>query len=154
MSIKFKKQIGYQIERYPTTCKECPAYYETPYVCHNERGWEGHCKLGYFSNCCDMRDYNSNQLHVGCRIKEDPRVALMPEEAAKPCGFCHANEDGEYDMFAFEHPADPQRSAKLSFYDRVLAVEINQPGDEKTQRLSCKINHCPFCGRAYGEEET
>lgn len=57
-------------------------------------------------------------------------------------------------MFVFEHPADPQRSAKLSFYDRVLALEINQPGDEKTQRLSCKINHCPFCGRAYGEEET
>lgn len=72
---------------------------------------------------------------------------------AKICGFCHANKDGEYDMFTFEHPTNPQRSAAVSFYNGTLAIEINQPGDEKTQRLSCKINHCPFRGRAYGEGE-
>lgn len=67
----------------------------------------------------------------------------------KVCGFCHANEDGEYDMFTFEHPTDPQRSASVSFYNGDLVIEIKQPGDEKTQRLSCAINHCPFCGRSY-----
>ena len=69
------------------------------------------------------------------------------------CGFCHSNKDGEHDMLTFKHPVDPQRSASVSFYNGKLVIEINQPGDEKAQRLFCKINHCPFCGRAYGEEE-
>lgn len=70
------------------------------------------------------------------------------------CGFCHANDDGEYDMFTFEHPADPNRSASVSFYNGELVIEINQPGDEKTQRLSCTINHCPICGRVFREVDS
>lgn len=71
----------------------------------------------------------------------------------KTCGFCHANKDGEYDMFSFIHPEDPQRSAEVSIYGGTLVVEINQPGEERTQRLSCGINFCPFCGRKFESED-
>ena len=68
-----------KIERYPESCKECPAYSEYPYSCHNERGWEADCSLGYMVGF-DMRDYNSNRLFCGCRIRKDNRVTLMKPE--------------------------------------------------------------------------
>lgn len=77
--IKFNKTVSYQIERYPNCCAECPAYLEHPYQCHNERGWEGDCSLGYMTGA-DMRDYNSRRLYGGCRIRNDERVTLMKKE--------------------------------------------------------------------------
>lgn len=71
----------------------------------------------------------------------------------KICGFCHAGEDGMYNMFSFEHPADPQRSAMVSFCDGMLIIEIKQPEDRDTQRLSSAINYCPMCGRKFGEDD-
>lgn len=69
------------------------------------------------------------------------------------CGYCHADSNGQYDMFAYEHPTRPQRSAAISFYGGELTVDINHPEEPITHRLSCKINYCPFCGRAYTEED-
>lgn len=70
-----------------------------------------------------------------------------------PCGFCHAGEDGMYSMFSFEHPTDPRCRAMVSFYDGTLVIEIDQPGEENTQRLSSAINYCPICGRRFDEDE-
>lgn len=76
--IKFKKIVSFQIERYPDYCAECPAYFERPYQCHNERGMEGDCALGYMASN-DMRDYNSRCLFGGCKIREDDLVTLMED---------------------------------------------------------------------------
>ncbi len=76
--MKFKKHVTYEIERYPETCAECPAYFETPYQCCNERGWEADCSLGYMTGY-DMRDYNSSRLFGCCKIRFDERVHLMHE---------------------------------------------------------------------------
>ncbi len=71
----------------------------------------------------------------------------------KVCGWCHASKDGDYTIAMFQSPNAPEASAAIGVYGGKLVVELTLPG-ETAQRLSCKINHCPFCGRAYGEEET
>lgn len=39
----------------PKTCSECENYHEVPYTCHNEKGMESNCKLGFMLGE-DMRD--------------------------------------------------------------------------------------------------
>ena len=56
MKIKYKKNVSYEMERYPENCKECPCFSTTPYRCMNECGEEGHCELGYMDGK-DMRDF-------------------------------------------------------------------------------------------------
>lgn len=78
--MKIKNIVSYQIERYPATCVECPAFSEQPYSCHNERGMEADCALGYMAGH-DMRDYSGKFLFPGCKIRHDDRVRLMKVKA-------------------------------------------------------------------------
>lgn len=75
MKIKCKKTIIVEMERYPNNCKECPMFHTTSYSCHNERGTEGHCDLGYMSNC-DMRDFYGNQLFYKCDIQNNKNITV------------------------------------------------------------------------------
>lgn len=76
--VKYKKHITYEIERYPDRCNECPAFKQTPYSCHNERGMEAHCELGYM-NGKDMRDFDGRTKFKECWIGIDKRVVLMDQ---------------------------------------------------------------------------
>lgn len=77
--IKYKKHITYEMERYPEKCNECPAFRQTSYVCHNERGMEAQCELGFMDGK-DMRDFNGNIKYSGCYMGLDTRVKIMPKE--------------------------------------------------------------------------
>lgn len=74
--MKYKKTITYEIEHYPKRCNECPAFRQTPYVCHNERGIEADCELGYM-NGSDMRDFYGRVKFSGCCIEDDERVTVI-----------------------------------------------------------------------------
>lgn len=74
--MKYKKLIALELERYPRSCDECPAFHTSHYQCHNESGVEGSCELGYMNNC-DMRDFDGLCLFELCNIKNDPRVRIM-----------------------------------------------------------------------------
>ena len=69
-------KVNYVLEHYPNTCGECPAFRQYPYQCHNERGYEGHCKLGYMRGQ-DMRDFSGRKLHDKCDIRNNENVKLM-----------------------------------------------------------------------------
>ena len=75
MKIKYKKYVTYEMERYPEYCKECPAFKQTPSFCHNERGMEADCELGYM--CGDMRDFVGNIKYNKCKIENDTRVRVL-----------------------------------------------------------------------------
>lgn len=63
-----------QIKEIPKTCSECKFLQVREYRCHNERGDESSCLLGYMSGK-DMRDVNfkserlKNERFSGCRIE-------------------------------------------------------------------------------------
>lgn len=76
--IKYKNTISFEIERYPEYCKECPMFREKPYQCHNERGMEAGCILGYMDQY-DMRDFYGDVLFDKCGIKENPNVSIIKE---------------------------------------------------------------------------
>lgn len=76
MKIKYKKNVSYEMERYPEKCKECPCFSTTPYRCMNECGEEGHCELGYMDGK-DMRDFYGRIKFKECGIEKDARVVLM-----------------------------------------------------------------------------
>lgn len=69
------------------------------------------------------------------------------------CGWCHASKDGDYTMLMFQNPNDPGTSAILAVYGGKLLLELTLPGEEAAQHLSCDIDYCPFCGRAFKKEE-
>ena len=73
--IKYKKYIIYEIEEYPTKCNECPAFKQTTYCCHNDRGLEASCELGYMKGK-DMRDFTGNTKFTGCCMGLDKRVKI------------------------------------------------------------------------------
>ena len=73
--VKHKKYIKYEMQRYPEKCKECPAFKRTPYSCHNERGVEGGCELGYM-NGKDMRDFTGNIRFSNCNIENNEKVII------------------------------------------------------------------------------
>ena len=73
--IKHKRYLSYHMERLPKRCNECPAFRQIPYSCHNERGTEGYCELGYMRGY-DMRDFNGYKQFGGCIITVDPRVKI------------------------------------------------------------------------------
>lgn len=55
---------------YPETCGKCPFYSEQPYSCHNERGYESCCSMGYMKGK-DMRDkLYSKSKYEGCKLNE------------------------------------------------------------------------------------
>lgn len=75
MPFIFKVTSIYEMNRYPKHCRECPCYREKPYTCHNERGYEGHCALGYMRGY-DMRDFNSGKKFEGCKMDTNPNVII------------------------------------------------------------------------------
>lgn len=77
--IKHKVYQRWGIERFPKCCKECPAFHQRPYTCHNERGLEAECQLGYMAGH-DMRDFHGNTRFSGCKIESDPNVTIMKGE--------------------------------------------------------------------------
>jgi len=66
--------IEIKIKEIPKSCSECKFLEVSEYRCHNERGNESSCILGYMSGK-DMRDVNfrtgalKNQRFVGCQIE-------------------------------------------------------------------------------------
>jgi hypothetical protein len=76
MEIKHRMKISYEMERYPERCNECPCFSMTPYSCMNERGHEGHCKLGYMGGH-DMRDFSGRIKFKKCNIENDERVKIV-----------------------------------------------------------------------------
>lgn len=77
--IKHKKRIILELERYPKKCSECPMFRTNRYECHNERGIEGHCDLGYMDGY-DMRDFDGWCMFKTCNIKNNPNVTIMEED--------------------------------------------------------------------------
>ena len=76
MKIKYKKNVSYEMEKYPENCKECPCFSTTLYRCMNEIGDEDHCELGYMDGE-DMRDFYGRTRFNKCRIEKNTRVTLM-----------------------------------------------------------------------------
>lgn len=68
--------VAVTLKELPKSCDSCPFYSERPYTCHNERGDEAHCALGYFRGT-DMRDCSyrkgrrAGELHFNCRLKDN-----------------------------------------------------------------------------------
>jgi hypothetical protein len=73
--VKHKKSISYEMERYPNTCDECPAFRLFPYQCHNEYGMEASCELGFMRGK-DMRDFNGRTRFKDCWIELSKRVTI------------------------------------------------------------------------------
>lgn len=73
--IKYRQIIILELERYPKKCRECPMFTMMPYQCHNERGTEGGCRLGYMDGN-DMRDFYGDTLFAECNIKKNPNVTI------------------------------------------------------------------------------
>jgi len=65
--------IELELKEEPNACSKCPFYQEYPYQCHNERGMEANCKLGFMTG--DMRDISfrsekrKNEKYSGCRLE-------------------------------------------------------------------------------------
>lgn len=70
------KSKGYIFSRYPVNCKECPMFSQVPYTCHNERGYEERCMMGYMANK-DMRYFSGEVLFDGCNLENDSLISLM-----------------------------------------------------------------------------
>lgn len=65
--------IFVELKRLPKNCADCPMFSLSEYRCHNERGDQGNCKLGYMKGA-DMRDFTGKSLYSGCRLLIDERV--------------------------------------------------------------------------------
>ena len=76
--IKYKSILLYEFERYPEKCCECPMFVRIPYQCHNKRGIEGGCRLGYMGDD-DMRDFYGETLFAKCHIKNNSNVSIRKE---------------------------------------------------------------------------
>ena len=65
--------IEIKIKEIPKSCSECKFLKVREYRCHNERGEESYCLLGYMDGK-DMRDVNfkteplKNEKFSGCRL--------------------------------------------------------------------------------------
>ena len=62
-----KVEFIYEFDELPERCKDCHAFYLTPYQCHNECGDEAHCALGCM-NGHDMRDFNGDIRFKHCKL--------------------------------------------------------------------------------------
>lgn len=66
-------RVEIELKELPTACSKCPFYSNRPYTCHNERGTEAHCSLGYMHG--DMRDLDfksakyKEEKYSGCRLE-------------------------------------------------------------------------------------
>lgn len=73
---KIDAEIKLIVDRYPNYCAECPMYYQEEYICHNERGVEANCKLGYMDGF-DTRDWSGNfSVFHNCKAIVDGKMVL------------------------------------------------------------------------------
>jgi hypothetical protein len=78
-------RVALEIKEIPKTCGTCPFYRNEDYRCHNERGTEAHCLLGYMVGK-DMRDVDFkstryvHERYAGCRIEDNIIEDSKPEE--------------------------------------------------------------------------
>lgn len=69
-------RIEIKLKELPTACSKCPFYTEVSYHCHDERGNEAVCALGYMDSC-DMRDVSflskglKDKIFVGCGLRDN-----------------------------------------------------------------------------------
>lgn len=69
MKAIFAKTV--EVPEIPKTCAECPFYYNRVYQCHNERGLESFCELGYMYGY-DTRDFWFNKYRFEhCQLERD-----------------------------------------------------------------------------------
>lgn len=79
-----------------------------------------------------------------CAIKDLPAA-----EDSKGCEWCKPGKDGDYTMSMFKNPNNPEQEAMLSVYGGQIVMEIKMEDNSPKARMAVKINHCPFCGRAF-----
>lgn len=87
--MRYRMTVKYELERYPAMCSECPAFEKHPYSCHNERGEEADCRLGYMKGR-DMRDFtglfdrfcNDGIIHNE-NVSIIPKTELMIEDTKR-----------------------------------------------------------------------
>lgn len=66
-------RIAIELKELPKSCGKCPFYSNRPYTCHNERGTEAHCSLGFMHG--DMRDVDfksprfETAIYGGCMLE-------------------------------------------------------------------------------------
>ena len=66
-------RVEIELKEIPTACSKCPFYSNREYRCHNERGTEARCSLGYMHG--DMRDLNfysdryREEKYSGCMLE-------------------------------------------------------------------------------------
>lgn len=72
-----RHRVRLEIEQLPKTCRECPMFSCGEYRCHNERGEQGNCKMGYMRNA-DTRDFAGYKLWPGCMLGFDENVKVTP----------------------------------------------------------------------------
>lgn len=65
------------------------------------------------------------------------------------CEWCKPSKNGDYAMSAFMNPNNPEQEATLSVYGGWIVIEIKMEDNSPKARMAVKINHCPFCGRAF-----
>lgn len=69
MKATFAKTVD--MPEIPKTCDECPFHYTRAYQCHNERGLESFCELGYMRGY-DTRDFWFNRYRFEhCQLERD-----------------------------------------------------------------------------------
>ncbi|MEG2624205.1 MAG: hypothetical protein RSC06_15025 [Clostridia bacterium] len=69
------------------------------------------------------------------------------------CEWCHANAEGDYNMYQFVHTNDHQYKVTVSVCYGRLSIVIDRAGDARPQRISSSIAYCPFCGEPFGDVE-
>lgn len=127
---------NYVIDKYPTSCKECPFYHETAYKDNAYEGRQGGCLLGYMRHC-DMREYNSSQLFDKCDIANDNRVVAVSTYTETENG-----RDTDY-PFTCQCCATPLH--KLSV---VVSGDVGYPRDLSDSTVQ-NLYRCPKCHRVY-----
>lgn len=81
-----------------------------------------------------------------CAIKDVPAA-----ECSEGCDWCKPSKDGDYAMSMFKNPKKPEQEAMLSVYGGQIVMEIKMDDSSPKARMAVKINHCPMCGRMFGE---
>lgn len=72
----FEKEVKIEVMikvTIPNTCGECKFYSEPSYQCHNERGTQAHCAMGYMHG--DKRDKSfRNRKYKFCKLEHEGKV--------------------------------------------------------------------------------
>ena len=79
-------KCSYTLDRYPTSCSECPFYQESTYKYNGCVEREGLCTLGYM-NGHDTKRYDSSMLFEKCNLLNDNRIAVV--DPMPTCSHCN-----------------------------------------------------------------